>query len=79
MAHQLYQTQPTFRKTLDAGENYYQKLTGKSLLNVLFAPTDDLLNQTAYTQPALFLIEVALVSIMAFLGNSTSRYFRPVV
>ncbi|MFY7885824.1 MAG: SDR family NAD(P)-dependent oxidoreductase [Dolichospermum sp.] len=82
MAHQLYQTQPTFRKTLDAGENYYQKLTSKSLLNVVFADTDDPLNQTAYTQPALFLIEVALAQLWhswgiqpaAILGHSLGEY-----
>lgn len=82
MASELYQTQPTFKQTLDQGETYYQKLTGKSLLNVIFAQGDDTLTQTAHTQPALFLIEVALAQLWhswgikpaAILGHSLGEY-----
>ncbi|WRH68368.1 MAG: acyltransferase domain-containing protein [Planktothrix sp. GU0601_MAG3] len=82
MAHQLYQTQPTFRQTLDQGESIYQKLTGKSLLEIIFANSDEILTQTSYTQPALFIIEVALAQLwqswgikpIAILGHSLGEY-----
>ena len=82
MAHQLYQTQPTFRQTLEQGESIYQKLTGKSLLEIIFANSDEILTQTSYTQPALFIIEVALAQLwqswgiepIAILGHSLGEY-----
>jgi microcystin synthetase protein McyG len=82
MAHQLYQTQPTFRQILDQGESIYQKLTSRSLLEVIFAKSDETLTQTSYTQPALFIIEVALAQLwrswgiqpIAILGHSLGEY-----
>ncbi|AUS99076.1 beta-ketoacyl synthase [Nostoc sp. CENA543] len=82
MAHQLYQTQPTFRQTLDRCETIYQELTGQSLLQVIFANSDLDLNHTSYTQPALFVIEVALAQLWrswgiqptAVLGHSLGEY-----
>ncbi|WP_445627530.1 SDR family NAD(P)-dependent oxidoreductase [Nostoc sp. DSM 114167] len=82
MADQLYQTQPTFRRTLDQCETIYQELTGKSLLQVIFANSDAALNRTFYTQPALFVIEVALAQLWrswgiqptAVLGHSLGEY-----
>ncbi|MEH1884106.1 type I polyketide synthase [Nostoc sp.] len=82
MAEQLYQTQPTFRQTLDKCETIYQELTGKSLLQVIFANLDVDLNHTSYTQPALFVVEVALAQLWrswgieptAVLGHSLGEY-----
>nr|AGZ05274.1 McyG [Nostoc sp. 152] len=82
MAEQLYQTQPTFRQTLDKCEIIYQELTGKSLLQVIFADSDADLNHTSYTQPALFVVEVALAQLWhswgiqptAVLGHSLGEY-----
>ena len=68
MANQLYQTQPTFRRTLDQCETIYQELTGRSLLQVIFANSDVALNHTSYTQPALFVVEVALAQLWRFWG-----------
>lgn len=82
MADQLYQTQPTFRQTLDKCEAIYQELTGKSLLQVIFANSNVDLNHTSYTQPALFVVEVALAQLWhswgikphAILGHSLGEY-----
>jgi microcystin synthetase protein McyG len=82
MAEQLYQTQPTFRQTLDQCETIYQELTGKSLLQVIFANSDVALNHTSYTQPALFVVEVALAQLWhswgiqptTILGHSLGEY-----
>lgn len=82
MVHQLYQTQPTFRRTLDQCETIYQELTGKSLLQVIFANSDTALNHTSYTQPALFVVEIALAQLWrswgiqptAVLGHSLGEY-----
>ncbi|MBW4432010.1 MAG: SDR family NAD(P)-dependent oxidoreductase [Pelatocladus maniniholoensis HA4357-MV3] len=82
MAHQLYQTQPTFRRTLDQCETIYQELTGQSLLEVIFANSDAALTHTSYTQPALFIVEVALAQLWhswgiqptAVLGHSLGEY-----
>ncbi|MDB9401366.1 type I polyketide synthase [Microcystis aeruginosa CS-567/02-A1] len=82
MAAQLYQSQPTFRQTLDKCETIYQELTGKSLLQVIFANSDAALNHTSHTQPALFVVEVALAQLWrswgiqptAVLGHSLGEY-----
>ncbi|MBD2776532.1 SDR family oxidoreductase [Iningainema sp. BLCCT55] len=82
MAEQLYQTQPTFRRILDQCETIYQELTGKSLLQVIFAHSEPALNHTSYTQPALFTVEVALAELWrswgiqptAVLGHSLGEY-----
>jgi glutamate-1-semialdehyde-2,1-aminomutase len=62
MGRQLYNTQPIFRRTLEQCDRLLQPYLEKSLLSVLFADSPDaqILNQTAYTQPALFALEYAL-------------------
>jgi glutamate-1-semialdehyde-2,1-aminomutase len=65
MGRQLYDTQPSFRQTLEECDRLLQPYLATSLLSVLFADTTDtdLLNQTAYTQPALFSLEYALAQM----------------
>ncbi|BCL39996.1 non-ribosomal peptide synthetase/type I polyketide synthase [Nostoc sp. MS1] len=71
MGRQLYDTQPVFRKTLEECDRLLQPYLEKSLLSVLFAFTDtDLINQTAYTQPALFALEYALAQMWRSWGIS---------
>lgn len=71
MGRQLYDTQPVFRKTLEECDRLLQPYLEKSLLSVLFASTDkDLINQTAYTQPALFALEYALAQMWRSWGIS---------
>ncbi|NEO56677.1 MAG: alpha/beta fold hydrolase [Okeania sp. SIO3B5] len=62
MGWELYQTQPTFRSVLEECNKILQPYLEKPLLEVLFGKTA-LIDQTAYTQPALFALEYALVKL----------------
>ncbi|MBD2522068.1 type I polyketide synthase [Nostoc sp. FACHB-133] len=84
MGRQLYQTQPSFRQTLDQCDTLLQPLLGESILQVIFSDNleDTRLDQTAYTQVALFAIEYALAQLWlswgirphAVLGHSVGEY-----
>ncbi|MBH8553203.1 SDR family NAD(P)-dependent oxidoreductase [Nostocaceae cyanobacterium CENA357] len=84
MGRQLYETQPTFRKTLDRCDEILRPYLEQPLLSVLF-PTSDVaspLNETAYTQPALFALEYSLAELWkswgivpdAVMGHSVGEY-----
>jgi acyl transferase domain-containing protein/acyl carrier protein len=81
MGKVLYETQPTFRKTLDKCDEILQPYLEHSLLSVLFED-NSLLHQTAYTQPALFALEYALAQLWiawgivpdAVMGHSLGEY-----
>ncbi|MCP4111796.1 MAG: SDR family NAD(P)-dependent oxidoreductase [Desulfobacteraceae bacterium] len=64
MGHKLYNTDSVFRKNLDQCAELFDSLTDYSLFDVIFAQDSDkekdLINQTQYTQPALFAVEYAL-------------------
>ena len=84
MARQLYETQPTFRKTLDKCNEILLPYLEESLLSVIYGETKalGLLNETAYTQPALFAIEYGLAELWkswgivpdAVMGHSVGEY-----
>ncbi|MBD2091226.1 type I polyketide synthase [Microcoleus sp. FACHB-1515] len=62
MGRELYETQPTFRAVLDECSD--RLLLDKPLLEVLYSDhADGLLDETIYTQPALFAIEYALYKL----------------
>jgi myxalamid-type polyketide synthase MxaB len=71
MGRELYATQPTFRATLDHCDTILREYLGESLLAVLYPKTTDLgspavhntLDDTTYTQPALFALEYALATL----------------
>ncbi|NOX54346.1 MAG: HAD-IIIC family phosphatase, partial [Planctomycetes bacterium] len=67
MGRDLYESQPVFRDVLDRCAAVLEPLLERPLLEVLFAEegSEDAarLNQTAYTQPALFVIEYALAEL----------------
>jgi myxalamid-type polyketide synthase MxaB len=83
MARRLYEVEPAFRRTLDRCASILASRLDRPLLEILF---DDgasrLLAQTAYTQPALFAVEVALASLWrswgiqphVVLGHSVGEY-----
>ena len=83
MGRQLYETQPTFRQALDRCDAILRPYLQQPLLSVLY-PADgfDLINQTAYTQPALFALEYALYELWrswgitpdAVMGHSVGEY-----
>ncbi|HET9914273.1 MAG TPA: acyltransferase domain-containing protein, partial [Anaerolineales bacterium] len=76
MGRQLYETQPGFRATLDKCNDLLSPYLEKPLLDVIFADkgseTASLLDQTAYTQPALFAIEYALAELWRSWGITPS-------
>jgi acyl transferase domain-containing protein/acyl carrier protein len=65
MGRQLYETQPTFRRTLDYCQQILQPFLDKPLVQVLYADHQQelLLENTAYAQPAIFAIEYALAEL----------------
>jgi acyl transferase domain-containing protein/SAM-dependent methyltransferase len=65
MGRELYQTSPTFQRVMDRCNEILRPHLQKPLLSVLYPPADDvsLLDNTAYTQPALFAIEYALAEL----------------
>ncbi len=82
MGHQLYETQPTFRRAIDRCAQILRNDLDRPLTEVLFAPEPSCLRETAYTQPALFALEFALselwkswgVEPAAVLGHSVGEY-----
>jgi len=67
MGYQLYQTQPTFRKTLEYCDRILRPYLQKPLIEVLYPSSleedQELIHQTAYTQPALFALEYSLFEL----------------
>ncbi len=88
MGRELYDTQPTFRAALAACNELLKPHLEYALLDVLYpqqaeaAVPEGLINETAYTQPALFAIEYALASLWlswgiqpaVMLGHSVGEY-----
>ena len=85
MARLLYNTQPTFRAALDKCDQLLLPYLNCPLLSVLLADNEldaALLNETAYTQPALFAIEYALTELWqswgihpsVVMGHSVGEY-----
>lgn len=70
MSQTLYQEQPVFKNTMDRCATLFGKYLEKPLLSVMY-PADedkDLINQTAYTQPALFAVEYSLAQLWLSFG-----------
>jgi myxalamid-type polyketide synthase MxaB len=67
MGRQLYETHPVFADALNRCAAIFDTKLDRRLLDLLFAPEGssdaELLNQTGYTQPALFAFEYALAQL----------------
>ncbi|MEM1168619.1 MAG: beta-ketoacyl synthase N-terminal-like domain-containing protein [Cyanobacteria bacterium P01_H01_bin.35] len=87
MGKQLYEQAPVFREALDQCDEILGGLNGKSLKEIIYSeatdnPDSSLLDQTAYTQPALFAIEYALAKLWqswgiqpdVVMGHSVGEY-----
>ncbi|MBD9358028.1 type I polyketide synthase [Methylomonas albis] len=82
MGQRLYQTQPLFRQALDGCAEQLLPYCPVPLVELLFASTAAALDQTVYTQPALFCLEMALAEFWqalgvrpaAVLGHSVGEY-----
>ena len=83
MGRELYETQPAFRHVLERCNAILRSDWKASLMEVLFSDAHDRrLDQTLYTQPALFAVEYALAELWrswgvvpsAVLGHSVGEY-----
>ena len=90
MGWQLYETQPTFRAALDRCDQILRPYLDKPLLEVLYpsqegenlSQTKSPIDETAYTQPALFALEYALFELWkswgiepdVVMGHSVGEY-----
>jgi acyl transferase domain-containing protein/acyl-CoA synthetase (AMP-forming)/AMP-acid ligase II/acyl carrier protein len=84
MGRELYDSQPVFRQTLDRCSEILRSVSGDSLLEVLFAPPGQAsrIDQTVWTQPILFAMEVSLTQMWRswgiepwiILGHSIGEY-----
>jgi acyl transferase domain-containing protein len=85
MGKLLFQTQPDFRQTLVACDEILRSYIDRSILSVLYPSetgNNDLIHQTRYTQPALFVLEYALARLWLswgimpemILGHSVGEY-----
>lgn len=65
MGRSLYETELTFRTTVDRCDELLRPYLERSLLSLLYAEPGEpsLLDETAYTQPALFALEYAIAQL----------------
>lgn len=84
MGRGFYETQPVFHEALDECARVLDQYLEQPLLTVLYPPDNQspLLDQTAFTQPALFAVEYALAKMWnswgikpaAVMGHSVGEY-----
>ncbi len=87
MGRQLYETQPVFRQTLEQCDKILRSYLEIPLLEILYpdngaSNTKSKIDETAYTQPALFALEYALFQLWkswgieprAVIGHSVGEY-----
>ncbi|HTQ27536.1 MAG TPA: amino acid adenylation domain-containing protein [Puia sp.] len=87
MGRELYQYEPVFREAVDECAALLQKDLDKDIRQVIYAAStnggaDGQINNTFYTQPAIFVIEYALARLwmswgiepVAFIGHSIGEF-----
>ena len=84
MGKDLYRTQTVFKTAIDRCEAWLQQIRNESLLSVMFDDSTDspAINNTYWTQPAIFAVQMGLVSLLnhwglrpdVVLGHSVGQY-----
>ena len=83
MAKELYEAEPVFRQILDRCDQFLRDQLPLSLLDVMFDKANaSRLNETGYTQPALYALETGLAALWSswgikpdvLLGHSVGEY-----
>ena len=69
---ELYDTQPAFRATMDRCAAILEPHLDLPLLEILYADREKIINQTGYTQPALFTVQYALAQLWMSWGVTPS-------
>ncbi len=71
MGRTAYQVNPVFRKSFEAVDRQFMRLSGWSLLTTLFSPElEGEIERTEIAQPLLFALQVAIVEALAEQGVS---------
>ena len=68
MGKTLFDSEPVFRATMERCEAIFKDERGESLLEVMFEEGGERVNQTGYTQPALFALQASLVDLWKSYG-----------
>ncbi len=63
MGQGLYTTYPVFQEAVDRCDRLLRERCGLELLPVLFGDRPELIHRTAYTQPAMFVLQYALCEL----------------
>lgn len=82
MGHDLYRTEPVFRDTFDQCTELFDPDLKQPLRQVVFDPAVTELDQTGYSQPAIFSLQIALTTLWhhwgveadAVIGHSIGEY-----
>lgn len=83
MTHQLYQTEASYRRVVDQSAEFLLPLIRRDIRSVLFETSDgELIHQTQFTQPCLFVTQYALARLWisrgvvpaAMIGHSIGEY-----
>lgn len=65
---ELYKNNRFFREGIDECDVLYREKTGKSLKDILYGDDEEIINNTEYTQPAIFAVEYALCKLWGSFG-----------
>ncbi|MEU5404406.1 type I polyketide synthase, partial [Streptomyces sp. NPDC005963] len=73
MGRELHHRHPVFARAFDAACAALDPHLGRSLSEIVFGDDGELLDRTAYTQPALFALQTALYRLMESVGVTPDR------